>query len=84
MKYTDLKKEHLLELANLRLANERTNNIYCINPTKITIEDKYTINVFVVSFIVKSKEYADYRMSIVFDKFYPNEFLLLQKIGITF
>ncbi|SFQ55817.1 hypothetical protein [Parafilimonas terrae] len=83
MEYNELSDKQLIDLAKLRLKNDGAK----ITITKITIEDKRRSAIhdeFAVSFIVKSKEWADERLSIVFKKFYPNEFLFLQKVGIKF
>jgi hypothetical protein len=93
-KLSDLTDSELIELAKLRLVNK---SIFCdikVNPTKITILNKSNrlfgdeIELTTVSFVVKSKEWADEMLYIDFDKrtckFYINEFLYLQEIGLTF
>ena len=89
MKYKDLTDEQLKKIARMRLKNERAK----IKPTKIIISEKATRNhcidsgqkaYFSVGFIVKSKEWSDYKFYINFTKFFPNEFLFMQNIGIEF
>ena len=83
MKYNQLKPEQFIELAKLRLINDGAK----IKPTEIIIEEMRHSKIhdeFVVSFIVKSKEWSDNMLFIVFKKFYPNEFIFLQKAGIIF
>jgi hypothetical protein len=83
MKYKDLSDLQLKKLCRMRLANRKAE----ISITKIKIEDKRLNPIteeFCVSFIVDSKEWASSRESICFTKFYPNEFIFMQKIGIKF
>jgi len=83
MTYPDLTDSQLIDLLKLRLQNEKSNSTI----TDITISEKkhYKINdEFVVGYIVKSEEWADEHRFICFNRFYPNEFLFLQSIGIKF
>lgn len=89
MKYKDLTDYQLKELAKMRLKNERAK----INPLKIIISEKSIRNhcidsgqkaYFSVGFIVKSKQWSDHQFYINFTKFFPNEFLFMQEIGIDF
>jgi hypothetical protein len=93
--YKDLTDEQLIEFAKLRIDNSPEWKSYGrlyyekhvnkkITIKKITIEDKHNYDYFCVSFIVKTKEFADERLPIQFDRFYPNEISYLIKCGINF
>lgn len=88
MKFIDLKDEHLVELAKMRYENDRSE--YSGTLLEITVYDKTTTNkkteLHGVRFLVKTEEYQEDYLSILFyrARFYPNEFLYLQDIGIKF
>ena len=87
MKYWDLTNKQLIELLKLRLDNDDKREKFSIIPTKIRIGSKtrdIKVNYFAVHFIVSSDKWADENECIVFNRFYPNEFLYLQKCGIKF
>ena len=78
MKLKNLKQENFIELCKLRLRHENKDF------TEINIEDD-TFRYFKgVSFIVKSDKFADYRFSVSFDMFYPDEFMYLLGLGVEF
>lgn len=83
--FKELSDKQLKQLAQLRLKHTHA-GIKQI--TKIVIDSIYrerdAKEVFAVSYIIYSKVYANFRLSIVFDKFYPDEFLYLQQLGIKF
>ena len=78
MKLKNLKKENFIELCKLRLRHESKDF------TEITIEDDTFRYFNGVSFIVKSNKWADYRFSVSFDMFYPDEFMYLLGLGVEF
>lgn len=86
--YSQLSKTELKHLLRLRLKNEPSRlpqfskpyTIQNITINSITNEP----NLFGVEYIVTTKEWSDDIQRIVFDKFYPNEFLYLQSKGINF
>lgn len=80
-----LTDKQLKQLLKIRLIND----ISDIIPTRIKVESKtmYIDDIsnkteYVVSYLVSSKKYATSLETIKFTKFYPNEFLFLQKCGI--
>lgn len=81
--YTNLTDEQLIEFAKLRLENDK----FDATVKKIKIENK-TLHIvsdeFIVSFLIKTKEFKEQRYAIVFKKFYPNEFKFLTECGIEF
>ena len=78
MKLKNLKQENFIELCKLRLIHEN------IDFTEITIEDDTFRYFNGVSFIVKSDKWSDYRFSVSFDMFYPDEFMYLLGLGVQF
>jgi hypothetical protein len=78
MKLKNLKKENFIELCKLRLRHESKDF------TEITIEDDTFRYFNGVSFIVKSDKFADYRFSVSFDMFYPDEFMYLLGLDVEF
>ena len=78
MKPQNLKHENDIQLCKLRLKNESKEF------TKISIEDDTFKYFNGVSFIVKSDKTADYRFSVSFKMFYPNEFMYLLGLGVKF
>jgi len=78
MKLKNLKKEQLIKLCEFRLKHE---NKYF---TEISIEDKSFKYLNGVSYIVKSDKWSDYRFSVSFDMFYPDEFMYLLELGVEF
>jgi len=78
MKLKHLTQENFIELAKLRLKHEDKDF------TEITIEDDTFRYFNGVSFIVKSNEWSDYRFSVSFDMFYPDEFMYLLELGVEF
>jgi hypothetical protein len=71
MKLENLKQENFIEMCKLRLKHENKDF------TEITIEDDTFRCYNGVSFIVKSEKFSDYRFSVSFDMFYPDEFMYL-------
>ena len=78
MKVKNLKQENFIELCKLRLKHENRDF------TEVSIEDDTFKYFNGVSFIVKSDEYLDYRFSVSFDMFYPDEFMYLLGLGVKF
>jgi hypothetical protein len=78
MKLKKLKRENFIELCKLRLKHENKDF------TEMTIKDDTFKYFNGVSFIVKSDKCADYRFSVSFDMFYPDEFMYLLEIGVKF
>ena len=78
MKLKNLKQENFIELCKFRLKHESKDF------TKISIEDDTFKYFNGVSFIVKSDKWADYRFSVSFDMFYPDEFMYLLGLGVEF
>ena len=78
MKLKNLKQENFIELCKLRLKHESKDF------TKISIEDDTFKYFNGVSFIVKSDKFDDYRFSVYFDTFYPDEFMYLLGLGVEF
>jgi len=78
MKPQNLKQNQFIELCKLRLKNKNKDF------TEITIEDATFKHFDGVSFIVKSDKWSDYRFSISFDMFYPDEFVYLLGLGVEF
>jgi hypothetical protein len=83
MKYKDLTDQQFIELAKLRIINEGGK----FHEPIIQIQHKGYSEIwkeFVVSFVIKTKKWADCILSIQFSRFHPNEFLYLQGIGVDF
>jgi hypothetical protein len=78
MKLENLKRENFIEFCKLRLKNENKDF------TEIIIEDDTFRHFNGISFIVKSDKWADYRFSVSFDMFYPNEVMYLWGLGVEF
>lgn len=78
MKLKNLKQDNFIEICKLRLRHENKDF------TEITIEDDTFRYFNGVSFIVKSDKFADYRFSVSFDMFYPDEFMYLLELGVEF
>ena len=78
MKLENLKQNQLIDLCKLRLKHKNQDF------TEITIEDDTFEYFNGVSFIVKSEKWADYRFSVSFDMFYPDEFMYLLGLGVEF
>lgn len=83
MTFKDLTDEQLKELVILRMKNKpdlvTSLENFTITEIKIDERDKDC-----VLFIIKTKEWDDYSISIVFDKFFIDEIVFLQKCGINF
>lgn len=78
MKLENLNRKNFIELCKLRLKHKGKDY------KSIAIEDDTFIYFNGVSFIVKSDKWGDYRFSISFDKFYPDEFMYLLALGVEF
>jgi len=78
MELKNLKHENFIQLCKLRLKNENKDF------TEITIEDDSFRHFNGISFIIKSDKWSDYRFSISFGMFYPDEFMYLLGLGVKF
>jgi len=91
MTFQDLTDEQLVELAKLRIGNdpewigyERLLSGKKITFTKIIVKKKKTQEFYSVSYLIKTKEFDDTMMYIIFNKFYSSEIVYLMKCGINF
>jgi len=89
MRFKDISDKDFIKLAKLRLAHEPLSRMYKTTITKIEIEKKYFLTdgeIDRVRFSVSMKEFLTESICIIVfsSKFYPDEFLFLQKLGIDF
>lgn len=76
--FEHLSNFQLRRLAWMRLNRENKNRVAIFKEPKLVMEGRSRLG---CSFIISSANYADEIMYIVFDKFYPDEFMYLLELG---
>lgn len=78
IEFKKLPNKELIQLIRLRLKNEK----FTATITRIVITDKWlNTEHFSIRYIIKTKEWADQSCSLIFHKFYLNEWKYLSIIS---